>query len=550
MSRSGGRILVDQLVRHGVDLAFGVPGESYLDVLDALVDAPVRYVTCRHEVGAANMAEAYGKLTGRPGVCLVTRGPGATHAACGVHTAWQDSTPLVLLVGQVPRRVLGRDAFQEMDLEAVFASTAKRVRQVASADAMAEAVALAFHESVAGRPGPVVVALPEDVLSEESDAPDVEPLPVAAPVPDQADLARLRALLEAATRPLLVVGEGGWSAAAADDLQAFAEANALPVAASFRCQDYLDNRSASYSGHLTIGADPALTGRLRDADLVVALGGRLGDVTTAGYTTLDAPRPAQALVRVHPDSRELGHVYEPVLGIVAGLPETAAALRALPPLEPRWEGWTAAARADYLATLEHAPLPGDLDLGDVMDQLRERLPEDAILCTGAGNFTVWAHRFYVFRRYPTQLTPRSGAMGYGLPAAVAAKLVHPARTVVCIAGDGDFLMTAQELATAVQHEAAVVVLVVDNGMYGTIRMHQERHFPGRVSGTDLRNPDFAALAVAFGAHAERVERTTDFPAALDRALAAGVPALLHLVVDPEAITPRQTLSGIRQAARS
>ena len=367
--------------------------------------------------------------------------------------------------------------------------------------------------------------------------------------PSADDLGRLRELLEGSNRPLLIVGEGGWSAAAAADLQAFAETNVVPVAASFRCQDYVDNRSQVYCGHLTIGTDAALAARVKEADLIVALGGRLGDVTTSGYTLLDAPRPSQPLVRIHPDPSELCAVYEPTLGIQSGLPEAVNALRALRPLEPRWSDWAAAARADYLVNLRHAPLPGDVDMGDVMAHLRARLPEDAIVTTGAGNFTVWAHRFYEFRRYPTQLAPRSGAMGYGVPAAVAAKLAHPDRVVLCIAGDGDFLMTGQELATAVQYDAPIVVLVIDNGMYGTIRMHQERHFPGRVSGTDLRNPDFAALARAFGAHGERVERTDELPDALERALACGVPSILHLVVDPEAITPRRTLTEIRESAR-
>ena len=391
--------------------------------------------------------------------------------------------------------------------------------------------------------------MPEDVLAEESDTPNVAPAPFSPPQPSADDLVRLRELLEGSARPLVIVGEGGWSAAAAADLQVFAETNVVPVAASFRCQDYVDNRSEAYCGHLTIGTDPGLAARVREADLIVALGGRLGDVTTGGYTLLDVPRPSQPLVRIHPDPSELCAVYESTLGIVSGLPEAASALRAMRPVEPGWSDWTAAARADHLASLRHAPLPGDLDMGEVMAHLRARLPEDAIVTTGAGNFTVWAHRFYEFRRYPTQLAPRSGAMGYGVPAAVAAKLTHPDRIVVCIAGDGDFLMTGQELATAVQYDAPIVVLVVDNGMYGTIRMHQERHFPGRVSGTDLRNPDFAALARAFGAHGERVERTDELPDAFERALACGVPSILHLVVDPEAITPRRTLTEIRESAR-
>jgi acetolactate synthase-1/2/3 large subunit len=480
---------------------------------------------------------------------MVTRGPGATHAACGVHTAFQDSTPMVLLVGQVPRRVLGREAFQEMDYERLFGSTTKWVRQVATPGELPEAVARAFAEATRGRPGPVVLSLPEDVLAEESSAPDAAPSRIDAPQPAPAELEQVRTVLEGASRPLVIVGEGGWSAAAAADLQAFAEASMLPVAASFRCQDYLDNRSEAYCGHLTIGADPALTARVREADVILAVGGRLGDVTTGGYTLLDVPRPSQTLVRVHPDPDELAALYEPDLAVLSGLPEAAAALRALPRIEPLWSEWAQAARADYLANLRHDPLPGDVDMADVMEHLRRRLPADAVVAAGAGNFSAWVHRFYEFRRYPTQLSPRSGAMGYGLPAAIAAKVVFPERVAVCIAGDGDFLMTAQELATAVQHDTPVVVLVVDNGMYGTIRMHQERQFPGRVSGTDLRNPDFAALARAFGGYGELVERTEGFPGALDRALDSGVPAVLHLPVDPEAITPRSTLSEIRGTAR-
>lgn len=549
MSRSGGRILVDQLAIHGVDVAFGVPGESYLPVLDALLDSPIRYVVCRHEAGAANMAEAYGKLTGRPGICLVTRGPGATHAAVGVHTARQDSTPLVLFVGQVPRSVLGREAFQELDYPSVFGGLAKWAMQIDDPARIPELVARAFETATAGRPGPVVVALPEDVLAESCAVEDAAPYSPVRPQPGEEELRRLRDLLAAARRPLVIVGEGGWSAAAAEDLRVFCEQNELPVAASFRCQDYVDNRSRVYVGHLTIGPDPRLAARVQEADLVLAVGGRLGDVTTRGYTLLDVPRPRQALVHVHPDPGELGRVYEPVLGIVSGLPELAAAVRALEPVDASaWRAWTESARADYLANLRHDPMPGDLDLGDVMEILRRRLPADAILTCGAGNFTVWAHRFYEFTRYPTQLAPRSGAMGYGFPAALAAKVVHPERTVVCIAGDGDFMMSCQELATAVKEELPVVVLVVNNGMYGTIRMHQERHYPGRVSGTDLVNPDFAAFAESFGVYGETVERTEDFEAALGRALAAGRPALLELPVDPEAISPRATITQIRESS--
>jgi acetolactate synthase-1/2/3 large subunit len=547
--RSGGQLLVDQLELNGVDTAFCVPGESYLALLDALHDSPIRLYSCRHEAAAANMAEAYGKLTGRPGICLVTRGPGATHASTGVHTANQDSTPMILLVGQVPRGLLGREAFQELDYPSVFGGLAKWAAQIDDADRIPEYVARAFAAALEGRPGPVVLALPEDVLFDETAAEDAPPVRVARARPEAGALARLRELLAGAERPLVLVGEGGWSAAASRDALAFAEASALPVVASFRCQDYVDNRSRVYAGHLTIGLDPRLAARVQEADLVVANGGRLGDIPTCGYTLLEAPRPRQKLVHIHPDPNELGRVYRAELPIVAALPEAAHALAGLDPVEPRWREWTAEARADYEANLQHSPLPGDLDLGEVMAVLRRRLPEDAILTCGAGNFTVWAHRFYEFAQFGTQLAPRSGAMGYGIPAALAAKVVHPDRIVVCLAGDGDFMMSGAELATAIQYGLPIVVLIVNNGMYGTIRMHQERLYPGRVVGTDLVNPDFAAYAAAFGAYGASVERTEDFEEAFDQALESGRPALLDLCVDPEAISPRHTLSELRGAAR-
>ena len=549
MTRSGGRILVDQLELNGVGLVSCVPGESYLPVLDALYDSPIRLISCRHEGAAANMAEACGKLTGRPGVCLVTRGPGATHASVGVHTAAQDSTPLLLLVGQVPREMLGREAFQEMDYQAVFGSVAKWVGQADEAERIPELVTRAFAAMLSGRPGPAVLALPEDVLFEEADVADAAPVSPPRPQPPDRDLARLQELLAGAERPLVVVGEGGWSAQAGEDVLAFCEASALPVAASFRCQDYVDNHSPVYTGHLTIGLDPALARRVEEADLLVAVGGRLGDIATRGYTLLDVPKPRQTLVHAHPDPAELGAVYEPALAIVSGLPELAAALRTLDPVEPRWRAWTESARTDYLANLDYRPLPGDLDLGEFMAVLRRRLPADAVITSGAGNFTVWAHRFYEFSTYPSQLAPRSGAMAYGIPAALAAKALHPERIVVCIAGDGDFMMSGLELATAVQYQLPIVIFVVNNRMYGTIRMHQERHFPGRVVGTDLVNPDFAAYAAAFGAHGEVVTRTEDLEAAVERALGAGRPAVVELVVDPEGISPRATISEIREAAR-
>jgi acetolactate synthase-1/2/3 large subunit len=543
MSRSGARILVDQLVLHGVEHAFCIPGESYLAVLDALRDSPIRLVVARHEAGAANMADAAGKLTGRPGICLVTRAPGATHAAVGVHTAYQDSTPLILLVGQVPRGFRGREAFQELDYTQMFQQMTKWVVEVDQAASFPEVVERAFRVATSERPGPVVIALPEDVLNEHADVADAKRYRAARPTPARGEVAQVEALLARTERPLVVVGGGGWSAQAATALQTWAETSRLAVVASFRRQDYLDNTSPSYAGVLTIGHDASLAARLRDADLVLALGTRLGDIPTRGYTTLEPPHTPQTLVHVHADPTELGRVYEPDLGIVA---DSGAFLTAIGAVDgARWQGWTESARADYVASLKHRRGPGELDLGDVMAHLRERLPPDAVITNGAGNFTVWAHRFYSFRRYGTQLAPCSGAMGYGMPAAVAAKILHPERVVVCIAGDGDFLMSGHELAAARQEGAAIIVLLVNNGMYGTIRMHQERQFPGRVVGTDLVNPDFVSLAAAYGAHAELVERSAEFPEAFERALGADRPALLELQVDPEAISPRATLSEIR-----
>jgi acetolactate synthase-1/2/3 large subunit len=552
MTRAGGRILVDQLVVNGVDLVFGVPGESYLAVLDALIDSPIQYVTTRHEVGAANMAEAYGKLTGRPGICMVTRGPGATHASGGLHTAFQGSTPLILFVGQVARGDAERDAFQEIDYRRMFGPLTKWAAQIDEARRIPELVARAFSVATSGRPGPVLLALPEDMLVEDADVPDGAPAASSCAAATTDELGRLRQLLADSSRPIAIVGGSPWSEQAHDDVIAWAEANDVPVTTGWRCQDHVDNTSRVYAGHLALGPDRRLVERVRSADLVVALGARLGDIETGGYAYFDIPTPRQRLVHVLPDPDELGRVIQPALGIVASPVAVAAALREVDPVHSSsWRDATAEAREQYEENLRHTPRDGaGVDLGEVMAHLRGRLPADAILTNGAGNFSVWAHRFYEFRRYGTQLAPQSGSMGYGVPAAVAAKLVHPDRVVVCVAGDGDFSMTGQELGTAMQYGAAIVVLVVDNGILGTIRMHQERHYPGRVSATDLVNPDFAALARAYGAHSERVETADGFPDAFERAVASGLPAVLHLPVDPEAITPRQTISQIRAAARS
>jgi acetolactate synthase-1/2/3 large subunit len=550
-TRTGGQILVDQLKIHGADLAFCVPGESYLAVLDALYDAraTIRLIVCRHEGGAANMAEAYGKLTGRPGICFVTRGPGATNASIGVHTAFQDSTPMILFIGQVGRGMVEREAFQEIDYRRMFGQMAKWVAAIDDPARIPEFVTRAFQTATSGRPGPVVLALPEDMLTEAAEATDAARFAPVQAHPGPGDMARLRVMLAEAKRPMLIVGGGGWSAEVAEGMRAFVEANNLPIACAWRRQDSFDNHHPNYIGDVGLGINPPLAERVKASDLLIVVGPRLGEMTTGGYTLLEVPRPRQALIHVLPGAEELGRVYQPTLAINASPAHFAAAARALAPVDHKaWDASVREAHQHYLAHLKHQPAPGALDMGDVMATIRAALPADAILCNGAGNYAVWAHRFYRFRRFGTQLAPTSGAMGYGVPAAVAAKLIYPDRAVVCFSGDGCFLMTGQEIATAVQYDAAVVFLVVNNGMYGTIRMHQEREYPGRVWGTDLRNPDFAAYARAFGATGEIVERTADFAPAFARALAAGKPALIELRVDPEAISPRTTLSAIRKQA--
>ena len=549
-ARSGAGALADALLGAGADTVFCVPGESYLALLDAWYERRdrVRVVTCRQEGGAATMAEAWAKLTGRLGVCAVTRGPGAANAAIAVHTAAQDSSPLLLLVGQVPRAHLGREAFQELDVPAVFGPMAKWAATIDDPARIPELLSRAATTALSGRRGPVVLALPEDVLTELVDVADAPPPVIARPAPGPADMAALAERLALAERPLVLAGGAGWTAAGCADLVAACEASSLPVAVSFRSQDVVDNRSPSYAGHLGIAPVPAsLAGRLAEADLLVVAGPRLGDVTTGGYTRI---AKGTALVHAFPDPGELGRVYRAELAIVADPPAFAAALKALGPLPgaERWAAWAKAANDDYLASLEppEAPAGDGVDLAALWTWLRGRLPADAIVTNGAGNFSAWAHRYHRFSAYRTQLGPTSGAMGYALPAALAAKLAHPQRVVVAATGDGDFLMTGQELATAVRERLGVLVLLADNGMYGTIRMHQELAYPGRVVATGLTNPDFAAYARAFGAHGEAVGRTEDVPAALERALAAtaeGRPALVALATDPLVMSPTMRLPG-------
>lgn len=552
--RTGGRVLVDQLKLHGVNMAFGVPGESYLAVLDALYDVPeVKFHICRQEGGAAMMADAYGKLTGQPGICFVTRGPGATSASAGVHIAYQDSTPMILFIGQVGRDMVEREAFQEIDYRRMFGQMAKWVAQIDDADRIPEYVARAFATATSGRPGPVVLALPEDMLRDKTATSDALPYGSVEAHPSAADMAELSDLLAASERPLVILGGTSWDAKARRDLQRFAEAHGLPVAASFRRQDRFDNRHPNYAGDVGLGLNPKLAERIREADLVLVAGARLGEMTTGGYSLFHSPVPQQTMVHIHADPEELGRVYQARLAINAGVKAFAAAAAALSapnaPGEAR-RNRVRTAHRDYLDYIQAPQVPGRLQMGEIMSWLRERLPDDAIVTNGAGNYTVWVHRFHQYCGFPSQLAPTSGSMGYGLPAAVAAKAVLPERTVVCFAGDGCFLMHGQELATAMQYGLKVIILVINNGMYGTIRMHQERAYPERVSGTDLVNPDFAAYARAFGANGEIVEETSEFAPAFERAMAAEGPSLIELRIDPEALTPKASLSEIRQAAKA
>ncbi len=557
-SRLAGHKLVEALIAQGVDTAFGVPGESFLAVLDGFHEYAdkIRFVACRQEGGAAFMAEAQGKLTGRPGICFVTRGPGATNASIGLHTAFQDSTPMILFIGQVASDQRDREAFQEVDYRQMFGpgtlGMAKWVGEVHDAERLPEYVARAFHTAMQGRPGPVVLVLPEDMLTKPITAPVVAPARPAEAAPTPGALAELRERLAAAKKPLVIVGGGGWTPEATAALQHFAEAWQLPVGCAFRFQDLFDNVHPNYAGDVGIGINPKLAARVKEADLILAVGPRLGEMTTGGYTLLQAPRPAQQLIHIHAGAEELGRVYTGELLINASMSQAAPALALLPPpADIAWRDWTAAANADYRANLVPTPV-APLDMAEVIHLIDAKLPEGTIFTNGAGNYSGWLHRFHRYtglhRFGKTQLAPTSGAMGYGVPAAVAAALLQD-RWVVNIAGDGDFLMTGQELATATGYGAKkLLVVVVDNGTYGTIRMHQEREYPGRVAGSDLFNPDFAKLAEAFGFAAFKANSTEQVGPALDAAIAAGKPALLHLRLSSDVSTSRSTLTAIRESA--
>jgi acetolactate synthase-1/2/3 large subunit len=551
-NRTGGEALIEALKIHSTDHVFCVPGESYLPALDALYGArqTIRVITCRQEGGAANMAEAYGKLTGKPGICFVTRGPGATNASIGVHTAFQDSTPMILLIGQVDQSMIDREAFQEVDFRAMFAPLAKWVAEIRDPNRIPEYVARAFHTAVSGRPGPVVLSLPEDILFGRCTAPATKPYVKSEPSPTREDIEKFAGLLARATSPLLMLGGPGWEARAIADARSFAEDFDLPVCTSFRAKDRFDNTHSNYCGDVGIGADPKLVKRLEDSDLLIVVGARLGEMTTDGYKRVKAPVPDQTLVHVHPGADELGKVYQADLPILSGVGpflREAAALNA--PREIAWRDAAKTARADYEVWAKPVQAPGPVNPSDIFAWLTKHLPADAILANGAGNYAGWLHRFYLYRAYPTLLGPTSGAMGYGLPASVAAKILHPERTVVSCAGDGCFLMNGQELATAVQYDAAIIVLVFDNGIYGTIRMHQEREYPGHVIGTNLRNPDFVALARSYGALGFHVKRTDDFAQAFYEAQNSKKPVLIHISVDPEAISPTTTLTKLREAKK-
>ena len=549
--RHGGRILVDQLVVEGVERVFCVPGESYLAALDGLFDrqSNIETIVCRQEGGAAMMAEAHGKLRGEPGVCFVTRGPGAMNAAIGVHIAEQDQTPMVLVVGMPATTNQDREAFQEIDVKAIFGALAKWAGVIGATRRIPEYVSRAFHIARSGRPGPVVLGLPEDILSSRAEVGEVPRARPARAAVDPADIALLGVTLEKAERPLMIVGGPGWSNDVRERLEAFAGAADLPVAAAFRCQDYFDNRHDCYIGHAAIGIDPALAKRIREADVVIAVGTRLDEMTTGGWQLLEAPKSRQFLVQVHPGSDEIGNVYRADLAINATADNFSTALGELALAgEAAWRTWRREARADYEAFLVPRLTPSKVKLEQVVATLSQMLPEDAVLTNGAGNYTGWLHRYHTYRTFRSQLAPVSGAMGYGLPAAIAAKLAHPDRTVVAFAGDGCFLMNGQEMATVIQYGLAIVIIVVNNAMYGTIRMHQETKYPRRVMATSLANPDFAAMARSFGGFGEVVERTIDFRPAMQRALDAATLALIELRVSGDAITPSRTIEDIRDLA--
>ena len=549
-TRTAAQVLVDQLVVNGVKHVFCVPGESFLAVLDALHDSDIVVTVCRQEGGAAMMAEALGKATGQPGICFVTRGPGATNASAGIHIAKQDSTPLIMFVGQVQRGVREREAFQELDYRAVFGSMTKWTTELDDPDRVPELVSRAFYTATSGRPGPVVISLPRDVLTEQTSACPTAPFEPVETSPGDPEMQRLAELLVGAERPFFILGGSRWSEEARAEMHLLAERLGVPVGTSYRRGPLFDALHPHYAGDVGLGPNPKLIARIKACDLVVMVGGRLSEIATQGYTLFDVPEARTTLVHVYPGVEELGRVYRPDLAIHASPTRFVPALARIALAgSTGWRAETAAAHADYLAWSETAtPQPGGVNLGEVMIWLRNALPADAILCNGAGNYAAWIHRFFRFRRFGSHIAPTSASMGYGIPAAVALQRLHPGRVVVSLNGDGDFLMNGQEFAIAVQYGLPIIGIVCDNASYGTIRMHQERDYPGRVMATDLKNPDFAAYARAFGGFGATVEATADFPAAFEAARASGQPSIIHVKIDADAITPGVTLSAIRAKA--
>jgi acetolactate synthase I/II/III large subunit len=545
--KTGGQLIVEALETNGTDRIFCVPGESYLAVLDALHDSPIRTIVCRQEGGAAMMADCQGRLTGQPGICFVTRGPGATNASAGIHIAMQDSVPLILFIGQVASHAKEREAFQEVDYKRFFGDIAKWVVEIDDAARIPEFVTRAFAVATSGRPGPVVISLPEDMLTSLVEAPAALPYMPVETNPGEAELDALEKLLAKAKRPFVILGGTRWDADAVAQMRTIAEAWSLPVGCSFRRQMLFDHLHPNYAGDVGIGINPKLATAIKQADVVLLIGGRMGEMPSSDYTLLKSPYPDQALVHIHADAGELGRVYRPTLAINASPSAFIEAFaKRKPPVVPAWATETPKLHAAYLDwSTPPESGPGAVQMGPIMNYLEKVLPDDAILTNGAGNYATWVHRFHRSRRFATQAAPTSGSMGYGTPAAVAAKALFPDRTVVAFAGDGCFLMNGQEFATAVQYDLPIIVIVVNNGIYGTIRMHQEREYPGRLVATDLKNPDFAALARAYGGHGETVDKTADFAPAFERARASGKPAIVEIRLDPEAITPTRTMTQIR-----
>jgi acetolactate synthase-1/2/3 large subunit len=544
--RHGGHILVDQLKVNGIKRVFSVPGESFLAALDGLYNSGIENIVCRQEGGAAMMAEADAKITSSPGVVFVTRGPGATNASSGVHIAMQDSTPLIVFVGQVPLEHRDREAFQEIDYERFFSPIAKWVAEVKDLKRLPEYISRAFQVSQGGRPGPVIISLPEDILSGVCEVPDRPRVVLGQQFTSDSEVKKIEEAIIKAERPLVIAGGTGWSKEAVKNLGVFVKNFNLPVATTFRRQHLMDNRHDCYIGDLGTGMNPALAKTVKESDLIIAIGTRLGEIATGGYELIDPKKPEQKIIHIHKDPNELGHVYQPTLSVLSSTENILNQFIDLPKLvNPEWSARTNEVRNNYLNWITPKETPGPVKLEKIIEWLSNNLPEDSIVTNGAGNYAAFLHRYFVFKEYPTAIGPTSGSMGYGFPASIAAKLRFPDKTVICMAGDGCFQMTLNEMSTAAHNKLAIIVIVVNNGKYATIRMHQEKHYPGRVSGTEIHNPDFAALAKAYGGFGVKVQKTEDFVAAYDQAVASGLLSVIELKIDDEVLSTSQTVSEVR-----